>query len=160
GPNSGSTRSATPGFAGPTAATTWRQNRTGSLSPASSDSQATGRPLRRAQSASTTVLPYPAGAHTSTSPRASPSSSRPARRGPARGGKKPPAAAGAGQAGGPEPHRPGKRHPPPGPPQAAQPSATYSTARPAMASADAGPAHVTAGQAAPFVPADRHQRFY
>src|SRR5262249_59157611 len=81
GPNSGSSRSATPGLAGPTAATTWRQNRTGSLSPASSDSQATGRPPRRAQSASATVLPYPAGAHTSTSPRSSPSSSRLTKRG-------------------------------------------------------------------------------
>src|SRR5262249_26131184 len=81
GENGGSSRSARPGLAGPTAATTWRQNRTGSLSPASSDSQATGRPLRRAQSASATVLPYPAGAQTSTSPCASPSSSRTARRG-------------------------------------------------------------------------------
>src|SRR5262249_5375965 len=81
GPNRGSSRSATPGLAGPTAATTWRQNRTGSLSPASSDSQATGRPLRRAQSASATVLPYPAGARTSTSPCANASSRRTARPG-------------------------------------------------------------------------------
>src|SRR5260221_7801989 len=47
----------------------------------SSDSQATGRPPRRAQSASSTVLPDPAGAQTTTSPRASPSSSRTASRG-------------------------------------------------------------------------------
>src|SRR6516165_6204095 len=47
----------------PSAAATCRQNRTGSLSAVSSDSQATGRPLRRAQSASNAVFPNPAGAH-------------------------------------------------------------------------------------------------
>ena len=63
------------------AATAWRQNRAGSLSPASSDSHATGCRPRRAQSASRTVLPYPAGAQTSISPRARPSSRRSANRG-------------------------------------------------------------------------------
>jgi hypothetical protein len=64
------------------AATAWRQNRAGSLSPASSDSQATGRRPHRAQSsASNAVLPDPAGAQTSTRPRPSPSSSRSASRG-------------------------------------------------------------------------------
>src|SRR6266700_3613393 len=38
-------------------------------------------PPRQQRGARTAVLPYPAGAQTSTSPRASPSSSRPARRG-------------------------------------------------------------------------------
>ena len=63
------------------AATACRQNRAGSLSPASSDSHATGCLPCRAQSASRTVLPYPAGAQTSTSPRARPSSSRAVSRG-------------------------------------------------------------------------------
>src|SRR5215467_14472778 len=58
-----------------------RQNRTGSLSPASSDSQATGWPPDRAQSASRTVLPNPAGADTKTTPAATPSPSRPTNRG-------------------------------------------------------------------------------
>ena len=59
----------------------WRQNRAGSLSPSSSDNQATGRWPRRAQSTSKAVLPDPAGAQTSTRPRPSPSSSRSASRG-------------------------------------------------------------------------------
>jgi hypothetical protein len=53
----------------------------GSLSPASSDSQATDRWGTPAQSASRDVLPNPAGAQTSIGPRASPSSSQPSRRG-------------------------------------------------------------------------------
>ena len=53
----------------------------GSLSPASSDSQATRCRPRRTHSASRTVLPYPAGAQTRTSPRPRPSSSRCASRG-------------------------------------------------------------------------------
>jgi DNA-binding MarR family transcriptional regulator len=63
------------------AAARWRQNRAGSLSPASSDSQATGDAPRPAQSASRAVLPKPAGALTSVSSLAvawvSRSSSRP-----------------------------------------------------------------------------------
>ena len=77
----GPTRSATPGRARSSAPSVWRQNRAGSLSPASSDSHATGRSRHRAQSASRTVLPYPAGAQTSASPGSSPSSSRSASRG-------------------------------------------------------------------------------
>src|SRR5262249_7278259 len=61
GLSSGPTRSATPGRATSSAATAWRQNRAGSLSPASSDSHATGRPSPPAQSASSAVLPDPAG---------------------------------------------------------------------------------------------------
>ena len=57
GPGGGSTRPAIPGRAWSSAATACRQNRAGSLSPASSDSQATGRGPRLAQSASRTVLP-------------------------------------------------------------------------------------------------------
>lgn len=75
------TRSPIPGRARSSAATAWRQNRAGSLSPASSDSHPAGRPPRRAQSASRTVLPYPAGAQTSTSPRARPPSNRAVSRG-------------------------------------------------------------------------------
>ena len=79
GPSSGATRSAIPGRARSSAATTWRQNRAGSLSPASSDSHAARCP--RDHSASKTVLPYPAGAQAKMSPRVRPSSSRSARRG-------------------------------------------------------------------------------
>src|SRR5215813_4895968 len=57
-----------------------RQNRAGSLSPPSRPSHATGRPLPRAQPASSAVLPDPAGAHTSTRPLASPSPSARTRR--------------------------------------------------------------------------------
>ena len=81
GPSNGATRSPVPGRARSSAATAWRQNRAGSLSPASSDSHATGCPPRRAQSASRTVLPYPAGAAARMSPRARPSSSRAVSRG-------------------------------------------------------------------------------
>ena len=49
--------------------------------PASSDSHATGNLLRRVQSASRTVLPYPAGAQVRMTPRARPSSSRAVSRG-------------------------------------------------------------------------------
>ena len=65
----------------PSAAATCRQNRTGSLSAVSSDSQATGRPLRRAQSASNAVFPNPAGAHTTVSSPATASVSRSTSRG-------------------------------------------------------------------------------
>ena len=65
------------------AATTWRQNRAGSLSAVSADSHATGRLPDRAQWASRAVLPNPAGAHTRVSRRASPSSSAAVRRGAA-----------------------------------------------------------------------------
>src|SRR6266566_1027371 len=51
GPSSGPTCSAIPGRTRSSAATAWRHNRAGSLSPASSDSQATGHRPRRAQSA-------------------------------------------------------------------------------------------------------------
>src|SRR6185437_216889 len=81
GPSNGATRSPVPGRARSSAATAWCQNRAGSLSPASSDSHATGRSPRRAQSASRTVLPYPAGALARISPRARPSSSRAVSRG-------------------------------------------------------------------------------
>jgi hypothetical protein len=70
-----------PGRGRSNAAITWRQNRAGSLSPSSSDSQATGRRPCRAHSANRLVLPNPAGAQTSTSPRASPFSSSSTRRG-------------------------------------------------------------------------------
>ena len=109
-----------PGHTRSSAATAWRQNRAGSLSPASSDSQATGRWPRRAQSASRTVLPYPAGAQTSTSPRPSPSSSRSASRG--RGTN--PAAGRARAAWWPAAHPARPRQPPAPPPRAAQSSVT------------------------------------
>src|SRR5262249_9553843 len=53
----------------------------GSLSASSSDSHATGRPPPRAQSPSSVVLPNPAGAQTSTRPRASPTLSASTSRG-------------------------------------------------------------------------------
>ena len=78
--------------------------------PASSDSHATGTCTRRTQSASRTVLPYPAGAQTSNSPRPSPSSSRSVSRGAAPGR----AAARARAAWWPAAH-PAPRTPPTGP---------------------------------------------
>jgi hypothetical protein len=69
-----------PGAPGP-ARPPCRQNRTGSLSAVSSDSQATGRLPDGAQPASSAVLPDPAGAQTRISRRASPSPSASASRG-------------------------------------------------------------------------------
>ena len=74
--------SRSPAAARSSAATACRQNRAGSLSPASSDSQATGCRPRRTHSASRTVLPYPAGrADQDKAPIRRPSSSRCASRG-------------------------------------------------------------------------------
>ena len=56
------------------AAIAWRQNRAGSLSPASSDSHATGRSM--VHSATRAVLPKPAGALIRMRPRANPSAER------------------------------------------------------------------------------------
>ena len=106
---------------GPARRSACRQNRAGSLSPASSDSQATGRRPRRAQSASRAVLPNPAGAHTSISPRASPASSAP----PGADGAQNPAAAGQVQLGGQQPIRP----PAPATSRSVQPSPSCPTDR-------------------------------
>ena len=72
---------AMPGRARSKAAVAWRQNTAGSLSAASSDSQATDRRPRRIQSASSAVLPNPGGAQTRISPRSTPWSSHSTRRG-------------------------------------------------------------------------------
>ena len=72
GPISGPTRALIPGRTRSSAATACRQNLAGSLSPGSSDSHATRRGPASAQSASRTVLPYPAGAQTRTIPWAQP----------------------------------------------------------------------------------------
>ena len=74
-------RSATPGCTRSSAAATCRQNRAASLSPSSSDSQATGRWPPRTQSPSRLVLPKPAGVQTRTSSHAIPSAMRASSRG-------------------------------------------------------------------------------
>ena len=107
----------------------------GSSSPSSSDNQATGRSPRRAQSASSAVLPNPAGAPTRISRRASPSSSACTSRGR---GTKPSCKRGTCPLVAEE-HIPlGEQRPRQGPPQGAERSATYRSARPAMASVAAG----------------------
>ena len=62
-------RRASPGRAASTAAATCRQNRTGSLSPSSKESQATAIRSPRTHSASSVDFPNPAGAQTSTTSR-------------------------------------------------------------------------------------------
>src|SRR5262249_25090381 len=81
GPRRGSIAPRTPGRTPSTAPATWRQNLVGSLSPGSSESQAIGRAVRAAQSATSEVLPNPAGAQTSVRPPSGAAFNRSIRRG-------------------------------------------------------------------------------
>ena len=69
-----------PSWIVPIAAIRYERKRTGSSSLSSSETQATGSPLRLLQSASNVVLPKPAGAETTVRSRRTPSSSRSYRR--------------------------------------------------------------------------------
>ena len=134
GPSSGPTASPTPGHSRSSAPTAWRQNRTGSLSATSSDSQATGWPPHRA--------PWAAGPSSRTRPTRKPGTAagpaRPPAPVPVAGAARTPVAGRAGSASWPAGHPARKRRPRPEPPQMAQPSMTYRSARPAMASSAAG----------------------